>query len=148
MCWATWADDRQLGDAWNSAFWEKATVPAALVDSLRAATREAAGDRDRVETGGRWLAKNVRRVHQDDRGFTFAPRQGARTFETAYGHVLDRAVLWAALLKADGWQVLAVLADTPGGPAAPAVPHLAGRGQLLLYLQSPLDAAQRRRPGL
>jgi hypothetical protein len=144
VCWSTWADQRALGDAFNGAFWEAAVAPPALVDSLRAVMREAGGDRARVQAGGEWLARNVRHVHQDDRWWTFAPRRAERTWETAYGHVLDRAVLWSALLKADGWQVLPVLAGPVGGPAGPDVPHLGGRGQLLLYLQGAFDATVRR----
>lgn len=144
VCWSTWADERALGDAFNSAFWEAAVAPRAVVDSLRAAQREAGGERARVQAGGKWLARNVRHVRQDDRWWTFAPRRAERTWETAYGHVLDRAVLWASLLKADGWQVLPVLAGPVGAPAAPALPHLGGRGQLLLYLQGAFDAKVRR----
>ena len=144
VCWSTWADQRALGDAFNSAFWEAGVAPRAVVDSLRAVMREAGGDRARVQAGGEWLARNVRHVRQDDRWWTFAPRRAERTWETAYGHVLDRAVLWASLLKADGWQVLPVLAGPVGAPAAPALPHLGGRGQLLLYLQGAFDAKVRR----
>lgn len=144
VCWSTWADERALGDAFGSAFWEAAVAPRAVVDSLRNVMREAGGERARVQAGGKWLARNVRHVHQDDRWWTFAPRRAELTWETAYGHVLDRAVLWAALLKADGWQVLPVLAGPVGAPAAPALPHLGGRGQLLLYLQGAFDAQVRR----
>ncbi|MBM4131043.1 DUF3857 domain-containing protein [bacterium] len=144
VCWSTWADERALGDAFNSAFWEAAVAPRAVVDSLRNVMREAGGERARVQAGGKWLARNVRHVHQDDRWWTFAPRRAELTWETAYGHVLDRAVLWASLLKADGWQVLPVLAGPVGAPAAPALPHLGGRGQLLLYLQGAFDAQVRR----
>lgn len=144
VCWSTWADQRALGDAFNSVVWEAAVAPPAIVDSLRAVMREATGDRARVQAGGAWLARNIRHVHQDDRWWTFAPRRAERTWETAYGHVLDRAVLWASLLKADGWQAVPVLAGPVGAPAAPALPHLGGRGQLLLYLQPAFDAKVRR----
>jgi hypothetical protein len=144
VAWSTFGDERKLGDAWNSAFWEAAVAPKAVVDSLRATGREAAGDRARVEAGGRWLAAAVRLIHTDERWWAFAPRPATRTWETGYGHVLDRAVLWASLLKADGWQVLPVLADAVGAPAAAGLPHLAGRGRLLLHIQGGADAPSRR----
>jgi hypothetical protein len=141
VIWSTWADDRALGDAWTSAFWERAVAPKAALDSLRAAIRGAAGDQARLETGGRWLAASVRLVQQDDRWWTFAPRRATQTWETAYGHVLDRAVLWAALLRAEGLEVDPVLVGPSGAAHVPDPPHLAGRGRLLLQITRPGQGA-------
>ena len=132
VAWSTWRDDGLLGQAWCGAFWEAAVAPVAARDSLRAALRGCAGDQARLEAGGKWLEKSVRSVHVDDRWWAFTPRPAARTWDTAYGHTLDRAALWAGLLKGEGWEVTPLLADTPGAPAAPDLPHLAGRGRLLL----------------
>lgn len=140
VAWSTWTDARALGDAWNSAFWEAAVTPKDVADSLRVALQAAAGDRARVEASGRWLGKRVRAIHLDDTWWTFAPRRAAQTWETGYGHTLDRAVLWASLLRADGWQVLPVLAGAVGAPPLPELPLVVDHGRLLLYLQSAADA--------
>lgn len=141
VAWSTWRDDAALGQAWYGAFMEAAVAPTAARDSLRAALRDCAGDQARLEAGGKWLETSVRAIHVDDRWWAFTPRPATRTWETAYGHTLDRAALWAGLLKGEGWEVTALLADTPGAPAAPDLPHLAGRGKLLLQAFHPEDDA-------
>ncbi len=141
VTWSTWRDDGALGQAWYGAFMEAAVAPTAARDSLRAALRDCAGDQARLEAGGKWLESSVRAIHVDDRWWAFTPRSAVRTWETAYGHTLDRAALWAGLLKDEGWEVTALLADTPGAPAAPDLPHLAGRGKLLLQAFRPEDDA-------
>jgi hypothetical protein len=141
VIWSTWADERALVDAWTGAFWERAVAPKAALDSLRAAIRGACGDQARLETGGRWLAESVRLIQQDDRWWTFAPRRAAQTWETAYGHVLDRAVLWAALLRAEGLGVTPMLVGPSGAAPVPDPPHLSGRGRLLLQISRPEQGA-------
>ncbi len=134
VAWSTWVDDRAMGEAWIGPFREAAVAPRAVRDSVRAALRTATDDQSRLQAGAKWLADRVRVVHQDDRFWTFRPRAAERTWETGYGHVLDVAALWTALLQDQGWLVTPLLADTPGAPAAPDLPHLAGRGKLLLQV--------------
>lgn len=134
VAWSTWASDGALGQAWIGPFREAAVAPRAVRDSLRAGLAAATDDQSRLQVGAKWLADRMRVVHQDDRFWTFRPRPAERTWETGYGHVLDIAALWTALLQDQGWRVTPVLADTPGAPAAPDLPHLAGRGKLLLHV--------------
>ncbi len=134
VAWSTWADHGALGQAWIGPFREAAVAPRAVRDSLRAGLRSATDDQSRLQEGAKWLADRMRVVHQDDRFWTFRPRPAERTWETGYGHVLDIAALWTALLQDQGWRVTPVLADTPGAPEAPDLPHLAGRGKLLLHV--------------
>ncbi len=134
VAWSTWADHGALGQAWIGPFREAAVAPRAVRDSLRADLRTATDDQSRLQEGAKWLADRMRVVHQDDRFWTFRPRPAERTWETGYGHVLDIAALWTALLQDQGWRVTPVLADTPGAPEAPDLPHLAGRGKLLLHV--------------
>lgn len=141
VAWSTWTDERALGEAWTRNFDEAAVAPAAVQDSLRAALREACGDQARLEAGGSWLAASVRLVRQDDRWWTFAPRSAGRTWDTAYGHALDRAVLWTALLRGEGWLVTPVLVEAPGAAPVYDLPHLAGRTRLLLDVAPSVQGA-------
>lgn len=134
VAWSTWANDGALGQAWIGPFREAAVAPRAMRDSVRAALRTATDDQSRLQVGAKWLADRMRVVHHDDRFWTFGPRAAVRTWETGYGHVLDVAALWTAVLQDQGWRVTPVLADTPGAPEAPDLPHLAGRGKLLLHV--------------
>lgn len=52
-----------------------------------------------------FVAEKTRWVHTDSGFWMHAPRQASRTFETAYGHALDRAILAAALLRDAGFSV-------------------------------------------
>jgi len=137
VAWWTWRDVGALQTAWSSAFGKAAVAPTAVLDSLRAATRDAAGERARLEAGGRWLGEAVRLVRHDDRWWAFAPRPAARTWDTAYGHVLDRAALWAALLREEGWVVDPLILYAPQTEPEFGPPSLARHGRLVLRVRTP-----------
>jgi len=49
-----------------------------------------------------FVNESTRSIHYDTRHWSFSPRTASRTYETAYGHGLDRAVLAAALFREAG----------------------------------------------
>jgi hypothetical protein len=102
VSWSTWCDWKSAGDALVSRFDEAAVIGNVIVDSLAVRLRHepstAAKARAVVSLVNEW----TRRVDCDFRFWLFSPRPAARTWETAYGHDLDRAALAAGLLRSAG----------------------------------------------
>jgi hypothetical protein len=88
----------------------------------------------RAEAVADFINETTRAVRYDDSHWQFAPREAVRTWNTAYGHRLDRAVLAAALFEEAGCAVTpaylgAALCWTDDG-----VPTLARFDGLLLHM--------------
>ncbi len=79
--------------------------------------------------------RNVRGVHYSDSFWTFQPRPAARTWDTAYGHPLDRAVLTAALLRGAGYEVTPIFVGKGNRFPGDTIPRLNGLGNLHLSIK-------------
>lgn len=108
VVWSTWRD-HAWQDTWRAAFNDAATVDDDLMQAARKHLDLAAGRHDEVAAAARWLDEAVRPVSYDPRHWALGPRPAARTWATAYGHALDRAVLLAAVLRERGHAVTPLL---------------------------------------
>src|SRR5210317_2146520 len=107
-----------------------ARASAGALASVAAATEASAPALARAEDVCAFLRETTRGINYRDTYWRFAPRPASRTWETAYGHRLDRAALAAALLREAGCAV-ATAFRTPGRtPIDPDVPALAWFGGL------------------
>ncbi|MBU2503115.1 DUF3857 domain-containing protein [bacterium] len=132
--WSTWSGGSAFLEAWSGAIEPAAEISSALQDSLARRLLPVEGFRATVQAILDFAGEAVRPVHYDDRFWRFSPRSAARTFETGYGHDLDRAVLIKALMESRGITATTVFVTGPGSepldlePAAP-------RGALFLRLE-------------
>ena len=102
VAWSTWSDWQTLGAAFVSAFDGAVQVQGTLADSLAARLEGSPGAMARARRVAALVNEWTRRIRYDTRFWTFSPRPAVRTYETAYGHDLDRAVLAAALFRLAG----------------------------------------------
>jgi hypothetical protein len=135
VAWSTWSDWSQLRDHWLGLFDGAAVLDAALQDSLQIWTDEVPSRWQRIQTVVDKVNENVRGIHYDDVFWTFAPRPAVRTYETAYGHPLDRAVLAAALLRSAGYEVTPIFVGSGHRFVAEGVARLSGLGNLHLSIK-------------
>jgi hypothetical protein len=137
LVWSTWESWQTLEDAWSEACDSAAVLGPAVIEALE---ESLAGSLDPVRDTVAFWNESVRAVHYPFRFWQLAPRSATRTWETGYGHALDRAVLLAALLQhvagGDGPAVSDCLLHEPGyGETAPTLPRLAGFDGVTVYLQ-------------
>jgi hypothetical protein len=135
VVWTTWPDWPVLRDQWLAAFDEAAVLDEALSDSLQAWIEPAPSRWSRIQAVVEQVNKSVRGVHYPDRFWRFAPRPAVRTWDTAYGHALDRAVLVAALLREAGYEVTPIFVGEGHGLVGPGIPRLTGMGALHLSIK-------------
>jgi hypothetical protein len=102
VVWSTWASWSDLGRACAAEFGETTSLGPALADTLAAAIAREPDARGRAQAVADAVERWTRAVPYDE-GFWFGEARPAdRTWETAYGHALDRAVLAAGLFRAAG----------------------------------------------
>lgn len=135
IVWSTWSDWSTLRDSWRAVFDEAAVLDEALTDSLHSWIEPEPSRWSEIQAVVDQVNKNVRSVHYPDRFWRHAPRSAMRTWDTAYGHRLDRAVLAAALLREAGYEITPVFVGEGHDLVGPGVGRLAGMGDLFLDIK-------------
>jgi len=135
VVWSTWAEWTALRDHWRDAFDEAAVLDEALTDSLQIWIEHAPSHWSRLKAVTDEVNRYVRSVQYSDGFWTFTPRAAVRTWETAYGHPLDRAVLTAALLRAADYEVTPIFVGAGHSLVGPEIARLNGMGNLHLSIK-------------
>jgi len=134
VVWSTWEDWDALDATWEESIEAAAVVGPELAAAL---DEHLAGSLDPVSDTVAFWNESVRPVHYPFRFWQFAPRAADRTWETGYGHALDRAVLLKALLE-HAWgqsapnpaHATCSLTEPGYGEIAPELARVAGYGGL------------------
>jgi hypothetical protein len=103
LLWSTWKDWETLGKKIRSSFNEVAVLSEMLVDSLAERMKYEPSEEARARAIVDIVSEWTRSIDYDWGFWRFSPRPATRTYETGYGHVLDRAVLAAALFGEAGF---------------------------------------------
>ncbi|MBD3335677.1 MAG: DUF3857 domain-containing protein, partial [Candidatus Eisenbacteria bacterium] len=107
VVWSCWPSWETLGQVYRAAFDGAARIGCEssgriLCDSLAAALAREPSARTRAQAVSEFVGKWTRPVSVDDGFWSLEPRSALRTWQTAYGHAYDRAVLAAALFRRAG----------------------------------------------
>lgn len=138
VVWSTWLGWRALGAAIVEGFDEAAQLSDALRESVAQLTAHEPFLWSKAEAVAGFVSETTRAVHYPERFWEFAPRPASTTWETAYGHRLDRAVLAAALSREAGCDVsLIYVASALNEPIPEDVPSLARFGGVSLWIEAP-----------
>ncbi len=149
VAYSTWESWQAMGKAFMDHFNTAAYIDGALADTLAARSAHINDPLALTRAVLDLVQDSTRPIHYDSR-FWGKPRAATRTWETGYGHDLDRIALAAGALRS--LAVTPATADTSGaasltaepvflGPGtmavAPDVPRLADAGQLALDIALP-----------
>lgn len=99
VIWTTWESWEALLREFGEAVEAAAVLDGALADSVAVLTAGLPDGVERVKAVIDFAERTVRPVHTDHQPWRLAPRSAQRTYETGYGHALDRAVYLVALLN-------------------------------------------------
>jgi hypothetical protein len=102
LAWSTWKDWDRLGRKIASNFDEAACLSDALADTLAQRIEHEPEAASKARAVVDLVNEYTSGSHYNSRFWFLSPRPAERTWETAYGHCLDRAVLAAALLRGAG----------------------------------------------
>jgi hypothetical protein len=135
IAWSTWRDWEALGEKITSAFDEAAVLSDALADSLSKRLDSEPSNAAKARAIASLVNEWTRSIHYDPNYWRFAPRPAMRTWETAYGHGLDRAVLAAALFRAAGFRAEPVFRASPFALDQPDMPALSPFGDIAVLIE-------------
>ncbi len=125
VVWSTWPDWAHLGELVLDDFAAAATLSQALKDSVASLVEREPLEWSAAEAIARFVGETTRAVKYPDSFWEFAPRTAERTWETAYGHRLDRAVLASALFREAGLLTWPVFRSRGlSGSLSPELPSL------------------------
>ncbi len=124
VAWSTWKDWKTLGKKVSSSFDDAAVVGEALADTLTAHLEQTPSAMSKARAIVAFVNESTRSIHYDTRFWSFSPRPASRTWETAYGHGYDRAVLAAALFREAGLTAEPVYRSVGSSGIDPDIPGL------------------------
>jgi len=124
IMWSTWKDWEMLSRKIASSFDEAAVLSDALADSLSKRIRYEPSDDAKVRAIVDLMSEWTRSVDYNWDFWRFSPRTATRTWETGYGHALDRAALAAALFRETGFRAQPVFRTAPSVELDEEIPGL------------------------
>ena len=103
VVWASaWQDWKMLGSVIHQSFNPAAETGDALADTVARRITDTPSPVATARAIAEYVNESTRSIHYDARFWASQPRPASRTWETGYGHGLDRAVLAAALFRDAG----------------------------------------------
>jgi len=124
VAWSTWPNWQALARATENAFEGGIELGDALRDTIRARVEHEPGGWAKAQAVAAFVDESTRPIRVSDRFWPLAPRPASRSWETAYGHRLDRSVLAAALFREAGCDARQVYRALVPGPVDATVPAL------------------------
>ncbi len=134
VVWSTWKDWDDLGDAILGRLDAAVELSDAILDTVSALVKHESYLPEKAQAVADFVDETTRAIRYDERFWGFAPRSASRTWETAYGHRLDRAVLALALFDQVGCDVSPVYRSRGFGHVDADVPSLSRFDGLALHV--------------
>jgi len=124
VTWSTWKDWNALGDEIKESFESGLELNEALKDSLSVLLDGAWTMSEKAKRIAKFVDTSTRYVYYSEHNWLWKPRQTMQTYETAYGHRLDRAILAGALFKEAGFMAFPIFKGEGYGKINEGVPGL------------------------
>lgn len=136
VAWTTWESWAALKKAIMPNFDSAVDPGTALTDILTEEFRNEPSEAARARKAVALVNRLTRTVHYDSRYWAFSPRPASRTYETAYGHALDRAVLAAAMFRKAGLKAEPVYVSSGPSGVDEGIPGLSRFGEMKVCVHS------------
>ncbi|NQU06084.1 MAG: DUF3857 domain-containing protein [Calditrichaeota bacterium] len=108
VSWSTWDNWNELGEDLIASFESGLELNDALKDSLSVLLDGAWTMSEKAKRIAAFVDASSRYVNYPKDKYLWYPRPAKRTYETAYGHRFDRAILAGALFKEAGFMVFPI----------------------------------------
>jgi len=136
VAWSTWKSWAAVRDAVIAGFDAAAVAGPDLAAIVAQRIGDEPSDAAKARKAVELVNELTRSIHYDSRYWAYSPRPASRTYETAYGHALDRAALAAAILRGAGLKAEPVfISSGPSGVDA-GLPGLARFGEIRVCAHS------------
>jgi hypothetical protein len=128
VVWSTWSDWDALAEAVLSSAEDAMHLNETITDTVAKLVAAKPLPLSRAQAVVEFVNETTRPVRYDDSFWRFSPRSAERTWETAYGHRLDRAAFAAALFREVGCEAMPLYdgATLEGADEVPALSRFDG----------------------
>lgn len=109
VTWSTYRNWSNLGSHLRKTFERSMRLSEALKDSVKEITEESFSVNQTAKKISSFVERHISHVNYPNHFWIEEPRDASRTFETAYGHSLDRSVLAAALFEEAGFMIFPIM---------------------------------------
>ncbi|MBZ0263649.1 DUF3857 domain-containing protein [bacterium] len=134
--WSTWQSWRTFGEDIKRSFELHYQLSDALRDSLHTLLKNSITRMDRVQSVTEFINRTTRLIDYDNGFWIYEPRTAIRTFNSGYGHAIDRGILVASLLKEAGFMVWPCYFGAGYGAVDDEVPTLARMGDMKVWISA------------
>ena len=135
VTWSTRNSWNEFGKSIGMAFGAAASIDENLRQSLDSLLDTAPTNGKKAELVASFVKDRTTFINYPEEYWRTLPRPAARTYATAYGHRLDRAVLAAALFEYAGIESVPVWFGNGHGDVDEGVPSLARFGGVNLWIK-------------
>jgi len=130
VSWSTWPDWKTLGGKISGSFDTAAVVGEELAGEIKTHIEFEPSPAAKARAVVAFVTETTRSIHYNSRFWGLSARPATKTWETAYGHGLDRAVLAAALFRTAGLNAEPVFRSTGFGGIDLDIPGLSRFGPI------------------
>ncbi len=134
IIWSTWKEWASIGAHIRVQFDEAAIGDTYLKEQLDSLLEGAYTNRDKARLIAGYVNDKTTHIDYDWKYWLTSMRPAVKTFESTYGHTLDRAILAGALFSKAGISTLPVLLSPSFGDMNINVPGLTQLSELGLWL--------------
>jgi len=137
VAWSTWTSHDAMISTWREAFDNAAAAVVAedIIAPLQEYTLPVSGSMAKLRAIADFVDESVRTTHYRQDYWRLSPRPADRIWNSAYGHVLDKAVLVTGILRELGYLVEPEFVSHGVNLALVSVPGLSGLGDLMLTVR-------------
>jgi len=125
IAWSTWTSWSEYGNHLENTFESAIKLDTSLAKQLDSVLEKSRTDGEKADLIAKFINERTRFIDYPEHYWWSSPRVALRTYVTAYGHRLDRAVLAAALLGKAGIKAQPVFLGRGYGSVDERVPTLA-----------------------
>lgn len=124
VSWSTWNNWNEFGNYLDGVFKLTAKPDSSLSGQLDSLLKDTRADAEKADIIANFISERTGFINYPEHYWWPFPREAARTYATAYGHRLDRAVLAAALFNEAGFEARPVFLGSGFSPVDEGIPTL------------------------
>ncbi|MEW5925323.1 MAG: DUF3858 domain-containing protein, partial [Candidatus Zixiibacteriota bacterium] len=137
VIWSTWKSWNALGDYFDGSIKSAGILDSTLQIMLDSLLRDSRTGPEKANLIATFIDERTSFIDYSEKYWLASPRSAMDTYNSAYGHALDRAVLAAALYAKAGFSAVPVFISDEFGPIESTVPSLARLGGIGIWVSGP-----------
>jgi len=137
VIWSTWKDWTEFGNHLGGLMKSAAKLDSLLAVSLDSLIEDSRTGAEKANLIAGFIEEKVGYIDYPENFWYSLPRSAVETYNSAYGHRLDRAVLAAAMFKRAGLEAIPVFISDGYGGSNIEIPSLARMGGIGIWVSAP-----------